>query len=113
TFLELLEAQRAILPEQVLHYTADLCRDRFAVLDHRDVDYALGLAARESGGGGNVRLQEARIEGTVVDVVFADAVFALGQRRQCEQCGQQTDQDAFHVLTSSVEAVQRDGPVTR
>ena len=63
---------------------ADLRRDRFAVLDHRDVDYALGLAAHQACGCGDFGLQETGVEGAVMHVQVAIALLLFGQGRQAQ-----------------------------
>ena len=63
---DLFEAQWHALAGQVFDRAGDLRHLRLAVLDHRNIDHALSLAANEFGRLGDVRRQVRGVEGVVV-----------------------------------------------
>ncbi|MNY60417.1 hypothetical protein D3C86_1969660 [compost metagenome] len=75
------------LAEQVAHLAADHGCGRLAGLEHRDIQHALLLAAAETRRSGDLRLQEAGVEGAVVHVQVAEALLAFGKCRQAQAQG--------------------------
>ncbi|MNN83574.1 hypothetical protein D3C81_2006290 [compost metagenome] len=91
----LLELQRDALAGEVFHRAADLGHQGLAILEHRDVDHTLLLAANQLGALGDVRCQEGGVEGVVVHRYVAEffLAFALdrvgGHGRDAQAGGEQ------------------------
>ncbi|MOA54926.1 hypothetical protein D3C78_1786260 [compost metagenome] len=77
----LLELQRDALAGEVFHRAADLGHQGLAILEHRDVDHTLLLAANQLGALGDVRCQEGGVEGVVVHGDITEHFLALALDR--------------------------------
>jgi hypothetical protein len=93
---DLLEVQRVAAPDQVLDLAADAGVAGGAGLEHGNIHHALGLAAHQARGGGDLRLQKARVEGDVVYVQVAVTLLAFGQGRQAQTQGDKEEGEAVH-----------------
>src|SRR5690606_7397155 len=115
-FADLTERQCGALAQQVLHLATDHCGAGLAGLEHGDVDHALGLAAHQAGGAGDIRLDEAGIEHAVVHVEIAEALLALGDSRQGHAQGDQEGNDAAHdvlLVQTATRWADRPAPLMR
>ncbi|MNG38427.1 hypothetical protein D3C84_1261360 [compost metagenome] len=75
------------MADQVFHRAADAGVTGLAGLEHGDIHHALAFAAHQPGCGGDVRLQEAGIEGDVMHIQVAEALLAFGKYRQAQAQG--------------------------